>query len=59
MKKQLFILFSLLGLGSFAQELSCKVTINTKRVNQTNQRVFTTLERSLQEYINRKAWTEL
>ena len=59
MKKQLFILFSLLGLGSFAQELSCKVTINTQRVNQTNQRVFTTLERSLQEYINRKAWTEL
>lgn len=59
MKKQLFILFSLLGLGSFAQELSCKVTINIQRVNQTNQRVFTTLERSLQEYINRKAWTEL
>ena len=59
MKKQLFILFFLLGLGSFAQELSCKVTINTQRVNQTNQRVFTTLERSLQEYINRKAWTEL
>lgn len=59
MKKQLFILFSLLGLGSFAQELSCKVTINTQRVNQTNQRVFTMLERSLQEYINRKAWTEL
>ena len=59
MKKQLFILFSLLSLSALAQELSCKVTINTQRVNQTNQRVFNTLQRSLQEFINRKAWTDL
>ena len=59
MKKQLLIILSLLSWGIFAQELSCKVTINTQRVNQTNQRVFATLQRSLQEFINRKAWTDL
>ena len=53
MKKQLLIILSLLSWGIFAQELSCKVTINTQRVNQTNQRVFATLQRSLQEFINR------
>ena len=40
-----------------AQELNCVVTVNSDQVSQTNQQVFTTLERSLTEFINKTRWT--
>ena len=48
-----------LCIGVSAQELSCNVTINTQRVNQTNQKVFNTLQKSLQEFVNKTQWTDL
>lgn len=41
-----------------AQEIDCRFVINADLVNQTNQQVFKTLEQSLNEFINAKAWTD-
>lgn len=40
-----------------AQELSAQVVVNSDLVNQTNQQIFRTLERSLNEFINTQVWT--
>ena len=40
-----------------AQELNCTVTINSEKVGQTNQQVFKTLERSLNDFMNKTKWT--
>ena len=40
-----------------AQELNCTVTINSDQVAQTNQQVFKTLERSLNDFVNKTKWT--
>ena len=33
----------------FSQELRCEVIVNSDLVNQTNQQIFSTLEKSIQE----------
>ncbi|WP_276167116.1 DUF4835 family protein [Zobellia alginiliquefaciens] len=40
-----------------AQELNCVVTINADQVSQTNQQIFKTLERSLNDFVNKNKWT--
>lgn len=40
-----------------AQELNATITINSDQVGQTNQQVFRTLERSLNDFVNRTRWT--
>ncbi|MDO4728792.1 MAG: DUF4835 family protein [Bacteroidota bacterium] len=40
-----------------AQELNCKVTIGHDKVNVTNKQIFTTLERSLNDFINGNRWS--
>ncbi len=40
-----------------AQELNATITINSDQVGQTNQQVFRTLERSLNDLVNRTRWT--
>ena len=47
----------LLFLSMKGQEMNCTVTVNSDQVFQTNQQVFTTLERSLTEFINKTRWT--
>jgi hypothetical protein len=42
---------------SFSQELNCLVSVNSELVDQTNQQVFKTLERSLNDYVNKTKWT--
>ncbi len=42
-----------------AQELNCTVSVNSDFINQTNQQIFRTLERSLNDFINKKQWTNL
>ena len=41
-----------------AQELEAQVIVNSDLVNQTNQQIFKTLERSLNEFINTQVWTD-
>ncbi|MEH6682078.1 MAG: DUF4835 family protein [Sediminicola sp.] len=40
-----------------AQELNCPITINSDQVGQTNQQIFRTLERSLNDFVNKTKWT--
>lgn len=55
------ILFSVILLfaafGTYAQELNCQVTVNSDQVGQTNQQIFRTLERSLNDFVNKTKWT--
>lgn len=58
MRSFLFILCTvLLGLSVKAQELNCQVTVNSDQVGQTNQQIFQTLERSLNDFVNKTKWT--
>lgn len=49
----LFSFFSING-----QELNCLVTVNSDQVAGSNKQVFTTLQQSLNEYINQTKWTD-
>ncbi|MFI2743451.1 DUF4835 family protein [Zhouia sp. PK063] len=40
-----------------AQELNCKVTVNSDLINQTNQQIFTGLEKALNQFVNQTKWT--
>ncbi|WP_209399971.1 DUF4835 family protein [Pseudozobellia sp. WGM2] len=57
--RSLFVLFLFILFGGFlqAQELNCLITINADQVSQTNQQVFKTLERSLNDFVNKNKWT--
>ncbi|AEM72472.1 hypothetical protein Murru_3460 [Allomuricauda ruestringensis DSM 13258] len=58
MRKILFSVFLLLvTLALPAQELNCEVTVNSDQVGQTNQQIFRTLERSLNDFVNKSKWT--
>tara|TARA_R110001592_G_scaffold8084_13_gene44370 strand:+ start:1205 stop:2119 length:915 start_codon:yes stop_codon:yes gene_type:complete len=58
MRKILFLL--LLCLVSFttkAQELTCTVTVNSDQLSQGDLQIFKTLERSLNDFVNKSKWT--
>ncbi len=40
-----------------AQQLNCTVTVNSQKINNTNQQVFKTLQTSLTEFVNKTDWT--
>jgi hypothetical protein len=51
-----YIFFSVMavlcGIPTFAQELNCKVEINSQQIQGTNKQVFTTLEAAINDYMN-------
>lgn len=59
MRKIYLFLCCFASLVASGQELACQITVNTQQVNQTNQQVFKTLEKSVQELVNRTQWTSL
>ncbi len=59
MPKALLLLLLFFGFGYLmAQELNCTVTVNSDQVGQTNQQIFKTLERSLNDFVNKAKWTD-
>ena len=59
MKKILCVLFTYIcSFQGTSQELNAQVIVNSDLVNQTNQQIFKTLERSLKEFINTQVWTD-
>ena len=59
MRKILSVLFAFLfSFQVTSQELNAQVIVNSDLVNQTNQQIFKTLERTLNEFINTQVWTE-
>lgn len=58
MRKLLLLLVTLaFSMAAPAQELNCVVTVNSDQVGQTNQQIFKTLERSLNDFVNKNKWT--
>lgn len=56
--RNIFSLFLVLIFGcTQAQELNCIVTVNADKIGSTNTQVFKTLEKSLNEFMNKTAWT--
>lgn len=53
----IFIFFLAISLAVPAQELNCSITVNSDQVGQTNQQIFRTLERSLNDFVNKNKWT--
>lgn len=43
--------------GVFSQEFNATVVVNSEQISQTNQQVFKTLERALNEFVNKTKWT--
>lgn len=57
-KTFIFFFVSCFALSVQAQELNCTVTVNSDQVSQTNQQIFKTLERSLNDFVNKNKWTD-
>ncbi|MEP2277872.1 DUF4835 family protein [Maribacter sp.] len=58
MRKAVFLLlFTFISLVVSAQELVCAVTVNSDQLTQGDQQVFKTLERSLNDFVNKTKWT--
>jgi hypothetical protein len=58
MHKIIFSFLLILSLiKTYGQELNAQFVVNADLVNQTNQQIFETLERSLNEFINSQSWS--
>ncbi|MDT0539977.1 DUF4835 family protein [Croceitalea sp. P059] len=53
-----FIIFIFFSATIASQELNTTITVNSDQVGQTNQQVFKTLERSLNDFVNKNKWTD-
>lgn len=53
------LLISLLGFSSQlkAQELNCRIEVNSDQIQGTNKQVFATLQSALNDYVNTTRWT--
>ncbi len=51
----LVILIAVMQLN--AQELNCTITVNADKIPGSNKQIFTTLQNSLNEFVNQKRWT--
>jgi len=51
----LIALFAVVQLN--AQELNCTITVNADKIPGSNKQIFTTLQTSLNEFVNQKRWT--
>lgn len=58
MRKILFLLiFALLAASGAAQELNCRVEVNSDKITGTNKSVFTTLQEAITSYMNDTKFT--
>ena len=53
------IITFLLSLPMQAQELNCTVRVNHSQIQGTNNGVFETLEKTITDFMNNRAWTDL
>lgn len=57
LKKLFFTLLVILSFCVNAQELNCNVIVNADLIDQTNKQIFKTLERALNDFVNKTQWT--
>lgn len=58
-KTVILVLFLSIGTAVFSQELNCKVTINASKIQGSNQSAIKTLEKSLNDLMNNRHWTNM
>ncbi|WP_162555629.1 type IX secretion system protein PorD [Reichenbachiella versicolor] len=58
MKINLFLLLLLIASSVSAQELICKVKINSQQIQTTERLVFDEMEKALEDFINDRTWTD-
>ena len=58
--RSIFVLLFLFQFSSFlsAQELNCRVTVRSDKIQGTDKRVFTTMQTAMREFMNNTKWTE-
>lgn len=60
MKRLLFIIsLFCISISLYTQELKCTVSINSDQVEGSNKSIFTTLQQSIEEYVNTLRWTNM
>lgn len=57
MRKYGILLGMILGFNAYAQELNCTVKVNADQIAGTNKQVFKTLEKALNDFVNKTEWT--
>lgn len=57
MRKFLIVLTCFITIAGFSQELNCNVVVNAQQTGDENLSVFKTLEKQLNEFINKTKWT--
>ena len=56
--RNIFSLLLVLAFGIVqAQQLNCTVNVNADKAASTNRQIFSTLEKSLTEFVNKTDWT--
>lgn len=58
-KNIILILLSVFFVTAQAQELNCKIQINSDQIQGTNKSVFNSLEKSMTEFVNNRKWTDM
>src|SRR5688500_1563131 len=53
----LFLFTCILSFASRAQELNCKVEVNSQKIQGTDKRIFESLETAIFEFMNNRKWT--
>lgn len=48
-----------MSIAMTAQELKCTISINSEQVQGSNKAVFTTLQQSMEEFVNTQRWTNM
>jgi Domain of unknown function (DUF4835) len=53
----IYILFTLLSVGAFAQDLNARVQILSPKIQTTNKRAFQALETAMKDFLNGRKWS--
>ncbi|MGB1309408.1 MAG: DUF4835 family protein, partial [Oceanihabitans sp.] len=57
MRNFILAIFISIGFAGFAQELNCSVVVNAQLTGNENFQIFKTLEKQLNEFVNKTQWT--
>ena len=58
MKNIIFLTFLFCSFSSLSQELICNVMVNSNQVQTSDRQIFTSLQKSLYEFVNNTKWTD-
>jgi hypothetical protein len=58
MKRIILLIILFIGVNLHAQEFKCNVTVNAASIRGSNKQMFKTLQRAIQEFVNKNRWTD-